>query len=165
MHNSDFYVAAATVIPLLLIAVMATRSLSPGELQRQPISTVLMFGLPVIGEVAAFAYLFFAPKPDAAAAILAIATWAGLLSQLAVALWWLAELIKRYSPAATIAAGQAIEDPAESSASFAETPTAEGSSSMQRFVCPDPQCNHSLLADPKVTQPRCPVHQGLMEPV
>jgi hypothetical protein len=100
MDHSDFYVAAATVIPLLLIAVMATRNLRPGELERQPTITTLVFGLPVIGELAAFSFLFFQPVPATAAAILAMATWAGLLSQLAIALWWLATLIVPGFPAA-----------------------------------------------------------------
>jgi len=82
MNHSDFYVAAATVIPLLLIAVMATRILKPGELQEQRTVSVLVFGLPVIGELAAFSFLFFAPVPTTVAAIFAVATWAGLLSQL-----------------------------------------------------------------------------------
>jgi hypothetical protein len=94
MQNIDFYTTAATVIPLLLIAVMASRSLRSGELQTQPASTVLIFGLPVIGELAAFAFLFFRPVPNAAAAALAVVTWLGLLSQLGVASWWLAELIR-----------------------------------------------------------------------
>jgi uncharacterized protein len=89
-----FYATAATVIPLLLIAVMATRSLMPGQLQRQPTSTVLIFGLPIVGEVAAFAFLFFEPMPAAAAVILSVLTWAGLLSQLGVAAWWLMDLVR-----------------------------------------------------------------------
>ncbi len=107
MNNSDFYIAAATVIPLLLIAVMATRSMRRGELQTQPIVTLLSFGLPVIGEVAAFSFLFFAPLPTGATVVLAIVTWAGLLSQLALGAWWLAELIRQDSPSA---AGLATTD-------------------------------------------------------
>ena len=61
MNNGDFYLAAATVIPLLLIAVMATRSLRPGALQQQPTSTALVFGLPVTSELAVFSFLFFEP--------------------------------------------------------------------------------------------------------
>lgn len=56
---------------------------------------MLIFGLPVLGELAVFAYLFFEPVPTAAAVILAVITWAGLLSQLSVAAWWCAELIRR----------------------------------------------------------------------
>jgi len=93
MDNELFYATAATVIPLLLIAVMATRSLGPGELKQQPITTVLVFGLPIAGEVSAFAFLFFEPVPAAAAATLAIVTWVGLISQLSHATWWLAKLI------------------------------------------------------------------------
>jgi len=111
MDNSTFYAAAATVIPLLLIAIMATRSLRPGELQRQPTSTVLVFGLPVIGEVAAFAFLFFAPVPTAAVAILAVVTWAGVLSQLAFAAWWLAELLRREPPSTVTSVGSAVDSP------------------------------------------------------
>jgi hypothetical protein len=80
---------------LLLIAVMATRSLRVGEFSRQARITLLIFGLPVLAELAAFAFLFFEPVPTAAAVILAVATWAGLLSQLAVAAWWCAGLIER----------------------------------------------------------------------
>ena len=108
MNNSDFYVAAVTVIPLLLIAIMATRTLRPGELQRQPANTVLIFGLPVIGELAAFSFLFFTPVPTAAAAILAVVTWAGILSQLAVAVWWLAELVRREPPSSVAPAGHDV---------------------------------------------------------
>src|SRR5215469_10505773 len=111
MDNGDFYVAAATVIPLLLIAIMAARSFRPGDLQRQPVSTVLLFGLPVIGELAAFSFLFFAPVPAAAAGVLAIVTWAGLLSQLAFAVWWLGELIRRDLPSGTEPASPANENP------------------------------------------------------
>jgi hypothetical protein len=93
MHSDVFYATAATVIPLLLISVMATRSLKPGELQQLPTITILMFGLPVLGEIATFAYLFFEPTFALAAAILAVLTWAGLLSQLGLATWWLADLI------------------------------------------------------------------------
>ena len=57
MHNSDFYVAAATVIPLLLIALIATRSFRPGEMRDQPTMAVLTFGLPIIAELAAFSFL------------------------------------------------------------------------------------------------------------
>jgi hypothetical protein len=95
MKNEVFYVTAATVIPLLLIAVMATRSLRVGEYQQRPIIAALAFGLPVIGELAAFVFLFFEPIPNVAAVILAVMTWAGLLNQLALAAWWLAGLIKR----------------------------------------------------------------------
>ncbi len=95
MANETFYAVAATVIPLLLIAVMATRSLRVGEFSRQAPITLLIFGLPVLAELAAFAFLFFEPVPTAAAVILAVATWAGLLSQLAVAAWWCAGLIER----------------------------------------------------------------------
>jgi uncharacterized Zn finger protein (UPF0148 family) len=95
VKNEIFYASAATVIPLLLIAVMATRTLRVGEFSQQPGITVLAFGLPVIGELAAFAFLFFEPVPTAAAVILALLTWVGLLSQLALAAWWLAELIRR----------------------------------------------------------------------
>jgi zinc-ribbon domain len=95
MANETFYAVAATVIPLLLIAVMATRSLRVGEFSRQAPITLLIFGLPVLAELAAFAFLFFEPVPTAAAVILAVATWAGLLSQLAVAAWWCAGLIDR----------------------------------------------------------------------
>jgi ribosomal protein S27AE len=111
MNNSEFYIAAATVIPLLLIAIMATRSLRPGALQQQPASTVLVFGLPVIGELAAFSFLFFEPVPTAVAVILAVVTWVGLLSQLALAVWWLAELIRRDVPPAVPRAAQAAPDP------------------------------------------------------
>jgi hypothetical protein len=93
MDNEVFYVTAATVIPLLLIAVMATRSLRVGQFSHQPIITTLVFGLPVIGELATFAFMFFEPVPAAAAVILALVTWAGLLSQLGLAAWWLAELV------------------------------------------------------------------------
>jgi hypothetical protein len=79
----------------------------PGELQGQPTGPVLAFGLPVIGEVAAFSFLFFAPVPTAAAAILAVVTWAGLLSQLAIAAWWLRDLIRRDFPAVFSAAPDA----------------------------------------------------------
>jgi zinc ribbon protein len=95
MANETFYAVAATVIPLLLIAVMATRSLRVGEFSRRARITLLIFGLPVLAELAAFAFLFFEPVPTAAAVILAVATWAGLLSQLAVAAWWCAGLIER----------------------------------------------------------------------
>jgi hypothetical protein len=95
MDKDVFYATAATVIPLLLISTMATRSLRPGELQQQPRTTALGFGLPIVGEIAAFAFLFFEPVPPAAAAALAIVTWAGLISQLGLAAWWLAELIRR----------------------------------------------------------------------
>ena len=102
-------VLAATVIPLLLIAVMATRSLRVGEFSRQAPITLLIFGLPVLAELAAFAFLFFEPVPAAAAVILAVATWAGLLSQLAVAARWCAGLIERAGrPAFTLAHAQAI---------------------------------------------------------
>ena len=111
MDNSDFYIAAATVIPLLLIAIMAARSFRPGDLQQQPVSTVLLFGLPIIGEIAAFSFLFFAPVPTAAAAVLAIVTWAGLLSQLAFAVLWLGELIRDDSPSETESASDADENP------------------------------------------------------
>ena len=110
MRNTDFYAAAVTVIPLLLIATMAARSFRPGELQRQPFGAVLIFGLPVIGEVAAFAYLFFAPVPAAAAAILAVVTWITLLSQLVPAVWWVMELIRRDSPPVTAAIGPDAAD-------------------------------------------------------
>jgi len=93
MDSVVFYATAATVIPLLLISVMATRSWRPGELQQQSTSTMLIFGLPIIGELAAFAFLFFEPMPAAVAAILSVLTWAGLLSQLGLATWWLASLI------------------------------------------------------------------------
>lgn len=95
MANETFYAVAATVIPLLLIAVMATRSLRVGEFSGQRRITLLIFGLPVLAELAAFAFLFFEPVPTAAAVILGVATWAGLLSQLGVAAWWCAELIER----------------------------------------------------------------------
>jgi uncharacterized protein len=97
--DSDvFYATAATVIPLLLISVIATRSWRPGELQQQPASALLIFGIPVIGEVAAFAFLFFEPVPTAGALILSILTWAGLLSQLGLATWWLTSLISGDAP-------------------------------------------------------------------
>jgi hypothetical protein len=96
VNHETFYVAAATVIPLLLIAVMATRSLKPGQLHLQRISTILIFGLPVIGEIAAFSFLFFQPVPSWASSILAVATWAGLLSQLVVAIWWTHDLVTPY---------------------------------------------------------------------
>lgn len=95
MANETFYAVAATVIPLLLIAVMATRSLRVGEFSGRRRITLLIFGLPVLAELAAFAFLFFEPVPTAAAVILAVATWAGLLSQLGVAAWWCAGLIER----------------------------------------------------------------------
>jgi uncharacterized protein len=93
MNSEVFYATAATVIPLLLISVIATRSLRPGELRRQSTSIMLIFGLPILGEIAAFAFLFFEPMPSAVAAFLSILTWAGLLSQLGLAAWWLASLI------------------------------------------------------------------------
>jgi hypothetical protein len=93
-----FYATAATVIPLLLISTMATRSLRPGELQQQPRTTALGFGLPIVGEIAAFAFLFFEPVPPAVAATLAVVTWAGLISQLALAAWWVAVLIGPHAP-------------------------------------------------------------------
>ena len=98
MDKNLFYATAATVIPLLLISTMAARSLRPGELQQQPGTTALGFGLPIIGEIAAFAFLFFEPVPSAAAATLAVVTWAGLISQLGLAAWWVAELIRRHAP-------------------------------------------------------------------
>jgi hypothetical protein len=102
MANETFYAVAATVIPLLLVAVMAIRSLRVGEFSTQAPITLLIFGLPILAELAAFAFLFFEPVPTAAAVILAVATWAGLLSQLGVATWWCAGLIERresrYSP-------------------------------------------------------------------
>jgi len=109
MENEIFYATAATVIPLLLIALMATRSLRQGELQTQPRITILVFGLPVIGEVAAFAFLLSKPVPAAAAAILAVVTSVGLLSQLALAMWWLIELIRPVSPAGSVGHGEEQE--------------------------------------------------------
>jgi hypothetical protein len=70
MNNEVFCASATTVIPLLLIAVMATRTLRAGEFSGHPAVTVLASGLPVISEVAAFAFLFFEPVPAAAALIL-----------------------------------------------------------------------------------------------
>jgi hypothetical protein len=157
MDNSDFYIAAATVIPLLLIAIMATRSLRPGALQQQPTSTVLVFGLPVIGELTAFSFLFFEPVPMAVAVILAVLTWAGLLSQLALAVWWLAELIRRDAPPAVPRAAPAVPDPtgaqapvaragarpAEGSPSPADgSPSAANAEKRRRIVCP--ACGQSL---------------------
>jgi hypothetical protein len=52
--------------------------------------------------------LFFAPVPTAAAAILAVVTWAGILSQLAVAVWWLAELVRREPPSSVAPAGHDV---------------------------------------------------------
>lgn len=98
MYSDVFYATAATVIPLLLISVIATRSWRPGELHQQSTSALLIFGIPVIGEVAAFAFLFFEPMPAAASAILSILTWAGLLSQLGLAIWWLTSLISSDAP-------------------------------------------------------------------
>ena len=106
MNHEAFYVAAATVIPLLLIAVMATRSLAPGELHPQRVSTLWIFGLPVLGEVATFAFLFFQPVPFGVGLCLAIATWAGLLSQLIVAVWWTLELVRPRPPLLRIGADQ-----------------------------------------------------------
>jgi len=94
MHNEVFYATAATVIPLLLISVIATRSMRAGELHQQATSTILIFGVPVIGETAALAFLFFEPMPTAAAVILSALTWAGLLSQLGLAAWWLTDLTR-----------------------------------------------------------------------
>jgi hypothetical protein len=132
VRNDTFYAAAATVIPLLLIAIMATRSLRPGELRQQPTSTALAFGLPIIGELAAFAFLFFEPAPTAAAVILAVVTWAGLLSQLGFAAWWLVELLRR--------------DADKVPASNADKPTAtEGTKEPdlppgRRYRCHNPAC-------------------------
>lgn len=98
MYNEIFYASAATVIPLLLIAIIATRSFRVGEYQDQRIITIAIFGMPVIGEIAAFAFLFFEPIPTFATAILAIGTWIGLISQLGLAVWWLLELIRRDIP-------------------------------------------------------------------
>ncbi|HVX19876.1 MAG TPA: zinc ribbon domain-containing protein [Acidimicrobiales bacterium] len=109
MDNESFYVAAVTVIPLLLIAVMATRSLAVGAFRRQPTTTVLVFGLPILGEVAGFAFLFFKPVPIGAAVLLAICTWVGLVSQLALAAWWLVDLIR--PPGAKVPVGQEANHP------------------------------------------------------
>jgi hypothetical protein len=98
MHNDDFYVTAATVIPLLLIALIATRSFRPGEMGYQPIMAVLTFGLPLIGELAAFSFLFASPVSTPDAVVFAVVTWAGLLSELALAAWWGAELVRRDVP-------------------------------------------------------------------
>jgi hypothetical protein len=98
VQNVVFYATASTVIPLLLIAMMATRSLRPGEFRRQSVSTVLVFGLPIVGELAAFVFLFLERVPYVLAIILATLTWFGLLSQLGLAFWWLIELIGRGTP-------------------------------------------------------------------
>lgn len=98
MDSEVFYATAATVIPLLLISVIATRSWRPGELQRQSTSALLIFGIPIIGEVAAFAFLFVEPMPPVPSVILSILTWAGLLSQLGLATWWLTSLISSEIP-------------------------------------------------------------------
>lgn len=103
MHNEIFYASAATVIPLLLIAIMATRSFRPGEFHQQPAVTVAIFGLPIAGEIAAFAFLFFEPLPTTAAVLLALMTWIGLISQLSLATWWLTELIRHPNEASTAA--------------------------------------------------------------
>ncbi len=95
MHSSDFYLGAATVIPLLLIALIASRSFRPGQMRDQPVTAMLTFVLPVIGELAAFSFLFSAPVPTPAAVVLAVATWAGLLGELALAVFWGAELLRR----------------------------------------------------------------------
>lgn len=158
MDNSEFYIAAATVIPLLLIAVMATRTLQPGELREQPTSTVLVVGLPVVGEVAAFAFLFFMPVPTAAAIVLAIVTWAALLSQLAVVVWWLAALISHRFQGPSLADPR---PPGRVDRAFRDVfdvrPDVRGTA-WQRYACP--RCGQSMM-QPKE---RCPVHRLPMEP-
>lgn len=113
MDNSDFYFAAASVIPLLLIGVMATRSLALGAMSRRPAEKILVLGLgtAVIGEIAVFAFLFFEPVPTAVAVILAAVTWAGLLGQLALAMWWLVGLLIKPERQARVPAGQTVGDP------------------------------------------------------
>jgi hypothetical protein len=164
MDNSDFYVAAATVIPLLLIALIATRSFRPGQMRKHPIIAVLMFGLPVIGEIAAFSFLFFAPVPTAAAALLAVATWAGLLSQLALAAWWVAELLRRDIPPEPGSNEHAVESPAEvrpstpKRRSSGTRPKAASAATPGGYVpglspveplwrCMHPGCNYTLTGD------------------
>jgi hypothetical protein len=96
MNNGDFYIAAASVIPLLLIGLMAARVLRLGEMSGRLEGKILVLGLglAVIGEIAVFSFLFFEPVPTAAAVILAVATWAALLGELSLATWWLVGLLK-----------------------------------------------------------------------
>jgi hypothetical protein len=130
VNNETFYASAATVIPLLLIAVMATRALRTGEFSHQPRMTLLVFGLPVIGEMAAFAYLFFEPLPAPAAAVLGLATWAGLISQLGLAAWWLSELVRREGHAPRMAGR------AEQHAAPAQCPYCGGLGRVRGVQCP-----------------------------
>ncbi len=161
MDNEAFYVAAVTVIPLLLIAVMATRSLRVGEFSSQPRITVLIFGLPVLGELGAFAYLFFEPVPTAAAVILALVTWAGLLSQLGVAVWWCTELIRHPEVQQPVPSnGGALEVRHRSRRSFCPTcgaPLLEGSTFCESCGTAAP----AMFGD---STPETPFHAGVRRP-
>ena len=171
MDNSAFYIAASTVIPLLLIALIATRSFRPGEMNEQPIITLVTFGLPIIGEVAAFSFLFFAPVPTAAAAPLAVATWAGLLSQLALVAWWVAELLRPDVPSEPGSTEHAVESPAEVQPSTSKRrssgtrPKTAGARVPGRSIeplfwyCAHPGCNYSTQA---TGAPTCPFHNTLL---
>ena len=84
MRHDIFYTTAATVIPLLLIGVIATRTLHVGEFSHRPMSTYLVFGPPIVGETAAFAFLFLFARVEHSriTAILAPTTWGTMLDQL-----------------------------------------------------------------------------------
>ena len=107
MNNETFYSTAATVVPILLFAMMAARNLAPGQFNSQKVLTLFLFGLPALGAVGAFAYLFFKPQPRWAAGLLAGVTWAGLASQFAFAGWWISELISPPAVGGGGAAGHA----------------------------------------------------------
>jgi hypothetical protein len=110
--------------------------------------------LPVMGELAAFAFLFFAPAPTASAVILAVLTWAGLLSQLALALWWLLELIRRELPSAVVSTAHSVEQTVQAPVSRAGT---AGSSSADGGSSPaETQGSSAVSASPvRRTCPMC----------
>ncbi len=168
MDNEAFYVAAVTVIPLLLIAVMATRSLRVGEFSSQPRITVLIFGLPVLGELGAFAYLFFEPVPTAAAVILALVTWAGLLSQLGVAVWWCAELIRHPEVQQPVPSnGGALEVRQRSRRSFCPTcgaPLLEGSTFCENCGTAAPAMFGDSTPEKRRSTPKSDDHQASAVP-
>jgi hypothetical protein len=131
MGNETFYSTAATIVPILLFAMMAARNLVPGQLSVQRFSTVLLFGLPIVGALAAFAFLYFQPVPKWAEALLASVTWLALISQFLFGAWWIGELVKPAS-AAQASDGQQLAAPTKK----AQTKKAAASKKAGVKMCP-----------------------------
>jgi hypothetical protein len=121
MDNGDFYVAASTVIPLLLIAVMATRSLDTWGATKavhQQCAGVRFAGH---GRTCGLLFLVLRAHADRVGSDSRRLTWAGLLSQLALALWWLLELIRRDLPSALVSTAHSVEQTVQAPVSRAGT--------------------------------------------